>query len=105
MSEACAHSRVTYQTRRSKVDGATFGWWGCDLCGREFVEERLREFKREVERRDELLAGTDADLKDERAKTAALRALLEECEQHVRSWGSHPETKALLERIQKELGK
>ena len=73
--------------------------------------ERLRveEYKREVERRDELLAGADADLKAERAKTAALRALLGDVRTYLaadaESGSSDPDTYALLERIRKELGK
>jgi len=82
--EYCACARVVWKERHSKIDGATFGWWGCDLCGREFVtkasrdrighdfEERLAEYKREVERRNELLAGADADLMTEREKVARL---------------------------------
>lgn len=41
--ESCACHRITYRTRRSKLDGTTFGWWDCNQCGREFVAKASRD--------------------------------------------------------------
>lgn len=45
---------------------------------RDKLRDRVEEYKREVERRDEYLAGADADLKAEREKTAALERELQQ---------------------------
>jgi len=40
----CACLKVMYQTK-SVENGATVGWWECNLCGNKFVPERLVEFQ------------------------------------------------------------
>jgi len=44
----CACLKVMYQTKRVE-NGATVGWWECNLCGNKFVPERVVESRVEYQ--------------------------------------------------------